>query len=569
MLGTLLFIVVYGAWKNRKSQDLQGYLLGNKDMKWHTIGLSVMATQASAITFLSVPGKAYVDGMGFAQFYFGLPLAMIVISIVFVPIYYRLKVYTAYEFLESRFDLKTRSLAAILFLIQRGLAAGITIYAPSIILSQILGWNLSVTVIFIGILVTVYTVSGGTKAVSQTHKQQMAVIFAGMFIAFGVLVYYLSDHLTFGETMKVAGKMDKLEVINWDFDFENRYNIWSGIIAGFFLQLSYFGTDQSQVQRYLSGQSVKQSRLGLMFNALLKVPMQFFILLIGVLMFAFYQYVQPPVYFNQVAVDKVHNSEYDTEFKQMEQEHAANFEERKTSLEQLVVAMRENDVEQEAALTSKLQHMTTRDSLLQVEVRNIVWLADPDNKDVPAEKQEQEKKKEKDGDYIFISFVMGYLPIGIVGLLLAVIFSAAMSSTSAELNALASTASIDMYKRIFKKDGNDKHYLIASRLLTVMFGALAIAFALVASLFDNLIEAVNILGSLFYGTILGIFLVAFFLKKVSGNVVFISAILAEIIVIWAFNKTDIGYLWLNPIGCLAVMLFSVLLRTVMPRKEAQ
>ena len=534
MLGTLFFIVAYGVWKTRGSKNIKGYLLGGKESNWWTIGLSVMATQASAITFLSTPGQAYMEGMGFVQFYFGLPLAMIIISTVFIPLYYKLKVYTAYEFLESRFDNKTRLLTASLFLLQRGLAAGITIYAPAIILSQIIGWSLNFTIFFIGALVIIYTVSGGTKAVSQTHKQQMAVIFLGMFIACGFLISYLTDHLSFGEGIELAGAMDKMQVIDWEFNPGSRYNIWSGIIGGLFLQLSYFGTDQSQVQRYLSGSSVKESRLGLMFNGLLKIPMQFFILFVGVLVFLFYQFVLPPLHFNQANVDKVMNSEYATEYQAVEKQQTAVFEEKQALIQEFKTADNRDNIK------SEINALHQREQALMTQSKDLIKQADAD-----AETQ--------DDDYIFITFVINYLPVGIVGLLLAVIFSAAMSSTSAELNALASTTTVDIYKRNINQKGDDTHYLKRSKLFTLMFGLFAIAFAAMASLFDNLIEAVNILGSLFYGTILGIFLVAFFIKWVKGNAVFIAALISQAIIIALytlnrFEVIDIGYLWYNLIA---------------------
>src|SRR5690554_4611959 len=554
MLGTLFFIVAYGVWKSRGSKNIEGYLLGGKQSNWWTIGLSVMATQASAITFLSTPGQAYMEGMGFVQFYFGLPLAMIIISTVFIPLYYRLKVYTAYEFLESRFDNKTRLLTASLFLLQRGLAAGITIYAPAIILSQIIGWSLNFTILFIGALVIIYTVSGGTKAVSQTHKQQMAVIFAGMFIACGFLIAYLTDNLSFNDGIGLAGAMDKMQVIDWNFDPGSRYNIWSGIIGGLFLQLSYFGTDQSQVQRYLSGSSIKESRLGLMFNGLLKIPMQFFILFVGVLVFLFYQFVMPPLHFNQANVDQIKQSEYAEEYNALEAEQSRLFEQKQTLIQEYKQA-------QTAEIKKEINQLHGKEVALSQESKDLIKCAIP-------------KAETKDDDYIFITFVINYLPIGIVGLLLAVIFSAAMSSTSAELNALASTTTVDVYKRNLKKDGNEKHYLQRSKLFTLLFGLFAIAFAAMASLFENLIQAVNILGSLFYGTILGIFLVAFFFKYIRGNAVFIAALISQafIIVLYTLNRMEIiniGYLWYNLIAPTMVILFAFIIEFFMKRKEAK
>ncbi len=545
MLSTLFTIVAYGVWKTRGSKNIEGYLLGGKESNWWTIGLSVMATQASAITFLSTPGQAYMEGMGFVQFYFGLPLAMIVISTVFIPLYYKLKVYTAYEFLESRFDNKTRMLTASLFLLQRGLAAGITIYAPAIILSQILSIELNYTIFFIGGLVIIYTVSGGTKAVSQTHKQQMAVIFLGMFIAAGFLISYLTDTMSFSEGIKVAGIMDKMEVIDWNFDPGSRYNIWSGILGGFFLHLSYFGTDQSQVQRYLSGSSVRESRLGLMFNGLLKIPMQFFILFVGILLFLFYQFVMPPLHFNAENVENVKQSEYAIEYEELETKQQIVFDAKKG----LILQYNENPENEE--LRSAIQAYHFEEQSLMKDSKALILKADPD-------------ATLEDDDYIFITFVTNFLPIGLIGLLLAVIFSAAMSSTSAELNALASTTTIDIYKRNIKQDGDEKHYLIRSKLFTFMFGVLAIIFAVIADLFDNLIEAVNILGSLFYGTILGVFFVAFFFKKVKGYAVFIAALISQaiIIILYTLNRyevIDLAYLWYNLIAPGLVIGFALLI----------
>lgn len=559
MLGTLFFIVGYGIWKTRGQKNISGFLKGDNQDRWWVIGLSVMATQASAITFLSTPGQGYEDGMRFLQFYFGLPLAMIIIAVVFIPLYYRLKVYTAYEFLERRFDRKTRVFTAMLFLLQRGLAAGITIYAPAIILSQIIGWSLSFTVVFIGVLVILYTVTGGTKAVSQTHKQQMAVIFTGMFIAFGVLIWHLSEYATFGESLQLAGKMGRMNIIDLEFDLSNRYTLWSGLLGGLFLQLSYFGTDQSQVQRYLSGSSVKQSRMGLVFNGLMKIPMQFFILITGVLVFVLFQFEKEPLHFNNVASSYMEQSASKEEWQALQGEYQLHWEEKKSQSKVMLQLLSSGD---EAAINRQqeilLQSLEKRVELKD-QAMNLIT-------------QTNSNLEPRDSDYIFITFIMNYLPIGIVGLLLAVIFSAAMSSTSAELNALASTTTVDMYKRNFKQEGSEKHLLNASKIFTLIFGILAIGFALTASLFENLIQAVNILGSLFYGAILGIFITAFFMRKIRGTAVFIAAILAEISVLSIFflDRADIlniEFLWLNLIGCVLVMLFSLMLQTVMPRKS--
>lgn len=554
LLGTLGFIVSYGVWKTRGSKDIEGYLKGGNSMKWWTIGLSVMATQASAITFLSTPGQAYEDGMRFVQFYFGLPIAMVIISITIIPIFYRLNVYTAYEYLESRFDLKTRSLAALLFLIQRGLAAGITIYAPAIILSTMLGWSLTITILIIGVLVVLYTVSGGSKAVSVTQKQQMAVMMGGMIIAGFMVVSYLPDNVSFGEAVAVAGKMGKMNVVDFSFNWDDRYNFWSGITGGLFLALSYFGTDQSQVARYLGGKSVGESRLGLLFNGLLKIPMQFLILFIGVMVFVFYQFNQPPVFFNEVAKSNVYATPYADDLRQLENEYTAVFEQKQEAVQGLVAAMKAEDDAAIATAQGKVDAFTTATKEVREDVKNLIRQATPE-------------AEIKDTDYVFISFVMKYLPAGLVGLLLAVIFSAAMSSSASELNALASTTVVDIYKRSLKQQGSDKHYLNASRLFTVLWGAVAILFAMFASQLDNLIEAVNIIGSIFYGTILGIFLVAFYVRYIRGNAVFVAAVLAELVVLYCHYYTDIAFLWFNVIGCACVVLFGFIIQALIGRKQ--
>ncbi len=562
LFGTLTLIATYGVYKTYGPKSLDSYLRGKNSTNWWTIGLSIMATQASAITFLSTPGQAYEDGMRFIQFYFGLPLAMIIISVVFIPIYYKLKVYTAYEFLENRFDLKTRTLAALLFIIQRGLAAGITIYAPAIILSTLLGWNLTVTNILIGSVVILYTVSGGTEAVSITQKQQMAVMMGGMILA-GIIVIQMLP-ISFQEAMHVAGKMDKLNMINFEFDISDRYNVWSGMTAAVFLFLSYFGTDQSQVQRYLSGQTLSQSRMGLIMNGFLKIPMQFIILFIGVMVFVFYQFFLPPVVFNKVQTDKLRQSEYSGEFEGLEAEYAENFEESKTSYLNMLDAIDQKDQARETEIREKLSGLKTEQKAIRDEVKELIVTNDP-------------VAETRDTDYVFMRFVMDHLPKGIIGLLFAVIFSAAMSSTASELNALGSTTTIDLYKRSIKKDASDKHYVKSSKLFTAFWGLGAILFATYASLFENLIQAVNLLGSLFYGTILGIFLVAFFMKWVQGQAVFIAALLSQALVLFVHfnngdvvdgNLWDIGFLWYNPIGCLAVMLFAALIQLVFPPKNA-
>ena len=551
---TLVSISVYGMYKTRGKKSLETYLKGNKD-NWWTIGLSIMATQASAITFLSTPGQAYEDGMRFIQFYFGLPLAMIIISIAFVPIYYKLKVFTAYEYLENRFDLKTRTLTALLFIVQRGLAAGITIYAPAIILSTLLGWNLTLTNIFIGVLVIAYTVSGGTEAVSITQKQQMAVMMGGMVLA-GIMVIQLLP-ISMKEALQVAGKMEKLNVVNFEFDLADRYSFWSGMTAAVFLFLSYFGTDQSQVQRYLSGQTLTQSRMGLLMNGFLKIPMQFLILFIGVLVFVFYQFITPPVHFNQVQTESLRQSEYASEFGRLEQSYQANFDSSKQIYTQLLSSIDQEKAQSTEELTSTLKSLKTEQQEIREEVKALLVTHDPE-------------AETRDTDYVFMRFVMDYLPTGVVGLLFAAIFAAAMSSSSSELNALGSTTTVDLYKRSIRKEASDTHYVNSSKLFTAFWGLGAILFATYASLFENLIQAVNLLGSLFYGTILGIFVVGFFIKWIKGQAVFLAALLSQalILVVHFFNGKglfgmhwDIGFLWYNAIGCLSVVLFGLILQT--------
>jgi Na+/proline symporter len=557
LFGTMLTIAAYGVYKTYGQKSLDSYLRGRNSMNWWTIGLSIMATQASAITFLSTPGQAYEDGMGFIQFYFGLPLAMIIISMVFIPIYYKLKVYTAYEFLENRFDLKTRTLAALLFIIQRGLAAGITIYAPAIILSTLLGWNLTFTNIFIGFIVIAYTVSGGTEAVSITQKQQMAVMMGGMLLA-GIIVIQMLP-ISFQEALHVAGKMDKLNIVSFEFDLADRFNVWSGMTAAVFLFLSYFGTDQSQVQRYLSGQTLTQSRMGLIMNGFLKIPMQFVILFIGVMVFVFYQFFQPPVIFNKVQTEKLRNSEYSGEFEIIEKDYSKNFEESKLSYMELLEAIDQNDVKRETIIRENLKELKTEQGVLRDDVKKLIVKNDP-------------LAETRDTDYIFMRFVMDNLPEGVIGLLFAVIFAAAMSSSASELNALGSTSTVDLYKRSIKKNASDKHYMLSSKFFTAFWGLGAILFATYASLFENLIVAVNLLGSLFYGTILGIFLVGFFMKWVKGRPVFIAALASQFLILVVHWKNgvglfgfvwDIGFLWYNAIGCLFVMALGAVLQLFM------
>lgn len=536
-----LLIVVYGVWKSRQDRDMQSYLRG-RSMSWFTVGLSIMATQASAITFLSAPGLAYTDGMQFVQFYFGLPIAMVILSAFAVPLYYRLNVYTAYEFLEARFDLRTRTLAAFLFLTQRGLAAGFTIFAPSLILSSLLGWNIYYTNLVIGLIVIVYTVSGGTNAVARTQKTQMAIILAGMALAGYFVFNSLPSGVGMRETLTLAGKLGKLNAIDFDFDLSSRYNIWSGLIGGTFLMLSYFGTDQSQVQRYLGGQSIAQSRMGLIFNGLLKIPMQFAILFVGALVFVFYIFQAPPVFFNRVLLEETRQSAVSADLARVEADFSTAVAERRAAAFELLEAG-----EEDAAGLAKLQAAQASLDELRAEAKTVIAQGNP-------------KADTNDTNYIFLNYVFDFLPAGLIGLIISVIFSASMSSTSSELNALASTTVVDVYKRLIKKDGDDAHYYKVSRWSTVAWGGYAIVFAMFANRLGTLIEAVNILGSLVYGTILGIFMVAFFFKKVGAKAVFYSAIGAELLILALFQFTDVPFLWFNVIGCLAVLLPALLLQ---------
>jgi SSS family solute:Na+ symporter len=547
LVSTLAFIVLYGVYKTRGRQTSEEYIKGG-DARWWTVGLSVMATQASAITFLSTPGQAYTDGLEFVQFYFGLPIAIIIICVTFIPIYHKLKVYTAYEFLEKRFDLKTRSLASILFLIQRGLAAGITIYAPAIILSAVLDWELKYLNIIIGILVIIYTVSGGTKAVNVTQKQQMVVIMAGMVTAFVLIVTQLPDNVTFDNALTMAGSADKMQILDFDFSLDDRYNVWSAIFGATFLMLSYFGTDQSQVQRYLSGKSVSQMRIGLLFNGLLKVPMQFFILMVGVMVFVFYQFNSTPLNFNPAAEKAVKESDYAGQYSRLESSHEEILQEKQSVQKKYANAISTSATQEVINYELALNYLREQEDANRAEARSLIEKADS-------------SIETNDKDFVFIHFILNHLPKGLIGLLLAVILSAAMSSTASELNALSSTTSVDIYKRFSStKDKDDDHYVNMSKWFTLMWGIIAIFFASFVSLFDNLIQLVNFIGSIFYGTILGIFLVAFYLKKIKGNAIFIAAIISQIVVFTCAILHEfvegieiLPFLWLNPLGaCLTI-----------------
>ncbi|QFZ53624.1 sodium:solute symporter [Oceanihabitans sp. IOP_32] len=581
LLATLLTIVAYGTWKTRGRKTAQDYIKGGNTSKWWTIGLSVMATQASAITFLSTTGQAYTDGMGFVQFYFGLPIAMIIICLVFIPIYHRLKVYTAYEFLENRFDLKTRSLTATLFLIQRGLAAGITIFAPAIILSVVLGWPIVYLNIAIGILVIIYTVSGGTKAVMVTQKQQMFVIFSGMLAALFIILDLIPDEVSFTNALDLAGASGRMEILDFSFDLENRYTVWSGLIGGTFLALSYFGTDQSQVQRYLSGKSMKEMQMGLIFNGLLKVPMQFFILLVGVMVFVFYQFNQAPLNFIDTSIESVLASEYSEEYQNLQKQHHTLFNEKKALSLQLSKNQNNklkhdlfilDSIEKTQRLESKYLIKRAIDTIyaqnfdrLKSELLAITNKNSNTYKEKEAAlntlyREAAKDTKTNDRDYMFITFILKYLPKGLIGLLLAVILSAAMSSTASEINALATITSIDLYGRNLKEEKDEKHMVKVTKLFTLLWGMIAITIACFANLAENLIQLVNIIGSIFYGNVLGIFLLAFFFKFIKANAVFIAALITQAIVITGWWLDWMPYLWLNLFGCLLVILIAFIIQ---------
>lgn len=547
---SLAFVVLFGLWKGRGSKDATGYLLSNRDGRWYTICLSIMATQASAITFLSTPGQAYVDGMRFIQFYLGLPLAMVVLSVTVVPIFHRLKVFTAYEYLEGRFDLKTRTLAAVLFLIQRGLAVGLTIYAPAMVLSVLLGWNLHLNIVLVGLLVMVYTVSGGTRAVSWAQSYQMLIITVGMVVAGVMVVRQLPPDVSFGDALHVAGGLGRLNAIDPAFDLKNRYNLWSGLIGGFFLSLSYFGTDQSQVQRYLTGSSVGQSRLALLANGLFKVPMQFLILLLGAMVFVFYQFVAPPVFFNPEPVRQVLAGPAAGEFRQLQAQYQQAVGDRSVKVQAFLAARHSGEAAQVAPARLAMQAAEARSQGLRRQAVAVMRKADP-------------SVNPNDTNYIFLSYVLHSLPAGLIGLVLAAVFAASMSSMSAEINALGATTVVDVWRRLFGGTGARRE-LWVSRLATFGWGCFAMAFAEYASRLGSLVEAVNILGSLFYGTILGIFLVAFYLKRVRGGAAFYAALVAEVLVFACFVFSDVSFLWYNVLGCGLVVGLSLVFAAFQP-----
>lgn len=546
---TLSLIVIYGVYKSRGIRNIDGYLLGNKSLPWYHVALSVMATQASAITFLSAPGLAYTSGMSFVQFYFGLPLAMIVLSITFVPIFHRLRVFTAYEFLEKRFDVRTRVFTAFLFLVQRGISTGITIYAPAIILSSILQINVTYTTLFIGTLVILYTVYGGTKAVSYTQLLQMSIIFGGLLTAGMLVIYLLPSDIGLVKALHIAGKSGKTNAIDLSFDWNNQYTLWSGILGGFFLQLSYFGTDQSQVGRYLTGSSIRDSRIGLLMNGLLKVPMQFAILLIGILVFAYYQYNSPPIFFNKFELNKIENSQYGPEVAKLEAAHQQVFQEKQAHINKLTAAL---DQEDDAAVAEARTQLHAADKQAKMIREDLVALMQKNDKAADT----------NDNNYIFLSFVTDKFPKGLIGLLIAIVFMASMGATASAINSLASTTVIDIYKRFVRKKGSEQGYLSASRIFTLVWGIFCVIIALYASRLGNLLEAVNILGSLFYGTILGIFVVAFYIKKAGAKAVLCAAVLTEFIVVSLWLADVMAFLWLNLVGCAGVVLFALLFQSL-------
>lgn len=544
LISATVFIVAYGIWKTRKSKDIDAYLMGGHTTRWWTVGLSVMATQASAITFLSTPGQAFDDGLRFVQFYFGLPIAMVIICIIFIPRFVGMKVITVYEYLEQRFDLKTRILAAFLFMLQRGLGTGITIFAPAIILSSIIGWNLNMTIIIMGVVVTFYTTVGGTKAVSASHELQMAVMIGGIITAFIITIHSLPQGIGLVDAMYVAGAHGRLNVVDFSLDWNSRYTFWSGITGGTFLALAYFGTDQSQAQRYISGQSVREGRLGLMFNAFFKIPMQFFILLAGVMVFVFYQFQASPLFFNSHVEKDILETSAAPAYTQLQEEWKLEHQNRQTIYAPVLAG------EQTYPEKALMDASVAKEKALRAEAKLLI------EKNLP-------EVESNDKDYVFLRFIMDYLPHGFIGLLITTIIAAGMSATASGLNALGATTTVDIYKRLVRTDASEKHYVIASKAFTVMWGLIAIGFASVGSLFENLIQFVNIIGSIFYGTVLGIFLSAFLIRSMTSTAVFIAALIAQSIVLVCYWTTDIGFLWYNVIGCGGVIIAGLLIDLIL------
>jgi Na+/proline symporter len=546
LLGTLGFIVAWGLRKTREVQTAEVYLRGGADLRWWTIGLSIMATQASAITFLSMPGQAYRDGMGFVQFYLGLPIAMVILSAVILPIYSRLRVYTAYEYLERRFDRKTRQLVALLFLLSRGLGAGISLYAPAIVLSTVLGWSLGATTVLLGTAVIAYTVTGGARVVSRTQSWQMLVMLGGMAVAFAFVLHRLPKTVSLDDALGLGGVLGKMRVMDFTPRMGTRYTVWSGLTGGLFVQLAYFGTDQSQVQRYLSGSPLSESRLGLMLNGLVKLPMQFGILLLGVLLAVFYQFHEPPIFFNQVELARAEASPNGGSLRAIEHEWHESWAQRTHLLDDVLASRRGGDGAARIKAEVALQAEEAKSGALYRRAVTLIGGA-------------HEHAETKDADYVFLRFVLAEFPSGLVGLLIAVILCAAMSATASALNSLGSTTVVDFYKPSFHPDADDAQSLRAARIATIWWGLVAIGFAASASLFDNLIQAVNILGSLFYGPMLGVFLVGFFIPRVRGSAAFVATLLAELVVLAVWRGSSIGFLWYNVIGCAAVVAVALLL----------
>jgi solute:Na+ symporter, SSS family len=551
LCASLAGIVLYGLWKGRRTEGLDDFLVADRQMRWHHVALSIMATQASAITFLSTPGQGFTDGMRFVQFYLGLPVAMVILCVTAVPVYRRLKVYTAYEYLEGRFDLKTRTLAASLFLVQRGLSTGVSIYAPSVIFSVIMGWDIRVVIFLIGGTVTLYTAAGGARAVDNTNFQQFLIIMGGMLVAFFTIIQLLPSDVSFAEAAHVAGRLGRLNAIDFSFDVTNQYNFWSGLVGGCFLALSYFGTDQSQVQRYLTGESVTQSRLGLLFNGLVKVPMQFFILFLGAMVFVFYQFTAPPVFFNPVDLERARAGARGAEFRALEARYAQAVEEKQREARRFIEARRAGDAAAEEGAAESLRAAQGRADEIRGGAVGLIKEHNP---------------KPEDTNYVFLNFVINYLPAGLVGLVFAAVFFASMSSTASALNALSSTTFVDVYRRLFRREAGERHYLVFSKMATVFWGLFAVAFAQYAGQLGSLVEAVNRLGSLFYGTILGIFLLAFYFKRVGGTAAFVAAAVGETAVLYCFFFTKIAFLWYNVIGALVIIAVALLINPLLSRR---
>jgi Na+/proline symporter len=552
LLAGLVGIVAYGVWKGRRTRSLDDFLVAHHSMRWHHVALSIMATQASAITFLATPGQAFTDGMRFVQVYLGLPVAMVILAVTAVPIYHRLKVYTAYEYLEGRFDLKTRTLAALLFLALRGLSTGVSLYAPSVILSVIMGWDIRVVIFIIGGAVMLYASLGGARAVDNTNFLQFLIIMGGMSIAFFTIVRLLPADVSLLEATHVAGELGRLNAVDFSFDIRNQYNFWSGLLGGCFLALAYFGTDQSQVQRYLTGESVAQSRLGLLFNGLVKVPMQFFILFLGAMVFAFYQFTQPPVFFNPVQLERARAGAQGPQFRALEEDYAAAFEEKQRAARAYVGALRSGDEAAAAAASAELRSAQERANGVRGAAVEIIKEFDA---------------RPNDTNYVFLSFVTRYMPAGLVGLVLAAVFFASMSSTASEWSALAGTTVVDILRRLLNKRGSERYYLISSKLATIFWGLFAVAFAQYAGQLGSLVEAVNRLGSLFYGTLLGIFLLGFYFKRVTGTAAFVGALAGEAAVLYCFFRTPIAFLWYNVVGAVVVVLAALLVTALSGRSE--